>query len=64
MRTFNSDFSSDARAETSKMTAFLALEKMPVPVSQDLDYDKKLAEARDERKIDMNGYRKSYFTLA
>lgn len=32
-----------------KMKAFLELERMIVPVSQELDYDKELAEARDER---------------
>ena len=31
------------------MSAFLELEKMLIPVSQELDYDKELAEARDER---------------
>ena len=34
---------------TPKMSAFLELEKMLVPVPQELDYDKELAEARDER---------------
>ena len=34
---------------TPKMSAFLELEKMLIPVSQELDYDKELAEARDER---------------
>lgn len=34
---------------TPKMRAFLELEKMLVPVSQDIDYDKALAEARDEK---------------
>lgn len=34
---------------TPKMAAFLELEKMLVPVSPELDYDKELAEARDEK---------------
>ena len=34
---------------TPKMTAFLELEKMIVPVSQELDYGKELAEARNEK---------------
>ena len=34
---------------TPKMTAFWELEKMLVPLSQDLDYKKELAEARDEK---------------
>jgi len=32
-----------------KMKAFLELERMIIPVSQELDYDKELAEARDEK---------------
>lgn len=32
---------------TPKMKAFLELEEMLVPASQELDYDKELAEARD-----------------
>lgn len=34
---------------TPKMRAFQELEKMLIPVSQEIDYDKELAEARDER---------------
>ena len=34
---------------TPKMRAFLELEKMLVPISQEIDYDKELAEARDEQ---------------
>lgn len=34
---------------TPKMRAFLELEKMLVPIPQEIDYDKELAEARDER---------------
>lgn len=34
---------------TSKMNAFLELEKMLVPLPQELDYDKELSEARDEK---------------
>lgn len=34
---------------TPKMKAFLDLEDMLVPVSQDLDYDRELAEARNEK---------------
>ena len=41
--------SSDEVTVTPKMRAFLELEKMLIPVSQELDYDKELAEARDER---------------
>ena len=32
-----------------KMKAFLELEEMLVPVSHELDYDKELAKARDEK---------------
>lgn len=39
----------DTSEATSKMEAFLELEKMLIPVSQELDYDKELAEARDEK---------------
>lgn len=41
--------SSDEVTVTPKMSAFLELEKMLIPVSQELDYDKELAEAMDER---------------
>ncbi|MCM1252950.1 MAG: UDP-N-acetylenolpyruvoylglucosamine reductase [Clostridium sp.] len=34
---------------TPKMTAFFELEKMIVPALTELDYDKELAEARDEK---------------
>ena len=34
---------------TPKMKAFLELEELLAPVSPDLDYDKELAEARDEK---------------
>lgn len=34
---------------TPKMKAFYELEKMLVPISQELDYKKELAEARDEK---------------
>lgn len=34
---------------TPKMRALGELEKMLVPVSQEIDYEKELAEARDER---------------
>ena len=37
------------KALTPKMKAFLELEKMLSPVSYELDYDKELAEARDEK---------------
>ena len=33
----------------SKMVAFLELEKMLVPILPELDYDKELAEARNEK---------------
>lgn len=36
-------------AVTPKMKAFLELENMLVPMDQELDYDKELAEARDEK---------------
>jgi hypothetical protein len=32
-----------------KMKAFLELEKMLVPAAEDLDYNRELAEARDEK---------------
>lgn len=34
---------------TPKMAAFQELEKMLVPISPELDYDKELAEARNEK---------------
>lgn len=34
---------------TPKMKAFRELEQMLVPLSQELDYEKELAEARDEK---------------
>lgn len=34
---------------TPKMMAFMELEKMIIPVSQELDYDRELAEARNEK---------------
>ncbi len=39
---------------TPKMTAFWELEEMLVPISQDLDYKKELAEARDEKYGNLN----------
>lgn len=36
-------------AETDKMKAFSELEKMLIPVLQELDYEKELAEARNEK---------------
>ena len=39
----------DEKALTPKMKAFLELEKMLTPVSYELDYDKELAKARDEK---------------
>lgn len=44
----------DKDAVTPKMKAFLELEKMLVPVSGDLDYDKELAEARQEKYGDID----------
>ncbi len=41
-------------AITPKMKAFLELEKMLVPISEDLDYEKELAEARDEKYGNLN----------
>lgn len=46
--------SGDEVAVTTKMRAFLQLEKMIVPVSPELDYDKELSEARDERYGNIN----------
>ena len=40
---------SSKAAMTPKMEAFLELERMLVPAAQELDYDKELAEARDEK---------------
>lgn len=39
----------DKTAISPKMRAFLELERMLVPVSRNLDYDKELAEARDKK---------------
>lgn len=39
----------DTSEATSKMKAFLELEKMLIPASQELDYDKELAETRNEK---------------
>lgn len=39
----------DKTIVTPKMKAFLELEEMLVPVSQELDYDEELAKARDEK---------------
>lgn len=36
-------------AVTPKMEAFLELEEMLVPLGRELDYDKELAEARNEK---------------
>lgn len=36
-------------AVTPKMEAFLELEDMLVPMDQELDYDRELAEARNEK---------------
>lgn len=41
-------------AITPKMKAFLELEKMLVPISEDLNYEKELAEARDEKYGSIN----------
>lgn len=43
------EFIDDKAAVTPKMKAFLELEDMLVPMDQELDYDKELAEARDEK---------------
>lgn len=43
------EFSDEETAITPKMRAFQELEEMLVPVSPELDYDKELAEARDEK---------------
>ena len=42
-------FHDDQVAVTPKMKAFQELEDMLFPVSQELDYDKELAEARDKK---------------
>lgn len=47
------DFEKEASV-TPKMKAFLELEKMLVPISEDLDYKKELAEARDEKYGNIN----------
>lgn len=40
----------EGKAElTPKMQAFTELEKMIVPILREIDYDKELAEAREER---------------
>lgn len=43
------EFIDDKVAVTPKMKAFLELEDMLVPMDQELDYDKELAEARNEK---------------
>lgn len=49
-KTLSSGHISDQETSvTPKMGAFLELEKMLVPVTQELDYDKELAEAREEK---------------
>lgn len=50
----NKDLSTEQVSESkqpvnSKMVAFLELEKMLVPILPELDYDKELAEARNEK---------------
>lgn len=45
----NERFSDDDVAETPKMKAFMELENMLVPVPFELDYDRELAEARNEK---------------
>lgn len=50
----NKDLSTEQVSESkqpvnSKMLAFLELEKMLVPILPELDYDKELAEARNEK---------------
>lgn len=45
----NKEIFNDDAAATPKMKAFLELEEMLVPVSPELDYDKELAQARDEK---------------
>lgn len=47
---FNEERFFDTKATmTPKMKAFLELEEMLVPISYELDYDKELAEARNEK---------------
>lgn len=41
-------FDSDVTS-TPKMKAFMELEKMVVPISPELDYDKELSETRNEK---------------
>lgn len=43
------EFSGNKAAANPELKAFLELEDMLVPVDQELDYDKELAEARDEK---------------
>ena len=42
-------FSNTKEELTPEMKAFLELEQMLVPVQEELDYDKELAEARQEK---------------
>lgn len=42
------EYDSDRAATTPKMKAFMELEEILVPVSQDLDYDEELVKARDK----------------
>ncbi len=45
----NDEWISQNAEVTPKMKAFLELEELLVPISQELDYKKELAEARDEK---------------
>lgn len=47
--TENSRHSDDKEISSPKLKAFLELERGLIPIPQELDYDKELAEARDER---------------
>lgn len=42
-----------------KMNAFQKLEKLRIHVSDDFDYDRELAEAREEKQIKVKSYKKA-----
>lgn len=46
---YRRECSDDQAAVTLKMNVFQELEDMLIPVPQELDYDKELAEARNEK---------------
>lgn len=42
------------KTQTPEMAAFLELEQMLIPAKSDIDYDKELAEAREEKYGNIN----------